>query len=38
MQVNDWDAMDSPRPIVSTERVDMAGLRDVGVRLAELTD
>jgi 3-phenylpropionate/trans-cinnamate dioxygenase ferredoxin reductase subunit len=38
MHVNDWDAMDPIRRIVSGERVDVARLPDADVPLAELID
>ncbi|HEX6337328.1 MAG TPA: FAD-dependent oxidoreductase, partial [Jiangellaceae bacterium] len=37
MHVNDWDAIESIRRIVSAQKVDLAGLRDAGVPLDELT-
>ena len=38
MHANDWDAIDPIRAIVSSGDVDLAGLRDAGVPLDELTD
>ena len=37
MHANDWDAIEPIRGIVAAGEVDLAGLRDASVPLAELT-